>query len=164
MNATPVRAGPSSVPSAASSFTSPAPVAPMKCPGSISSRPTAKPATASAGVRRVTWIAASARPITATLSVTTFGTRRDRRSTATAVPPPAAVITIPAGSHAVFTAVSKVLDNGLPQHGVDGRAHRGNGRHHHDRDQRREKSVLDQVLAIVPACEPEDGRHHAFHW
>src|SRR4029077_18034236 len=122
-------------------------VAPTRWPGSINSKPTANPATAWPTVRPVACAAASVTPIAARARVAALRSRRDRRSTATAAPPPAAATT---------SAGSKVLDNGLPQHGVDRLAEGGDTRHHDDRDQRRENSVFHEVLAFVIPAQTRD--------
>src|SRR5215471_1344705 len=140
-----MRPGPSSVPNAAISFTSPAPVAPMTWPGSISTRPSARPAAALDSPTVVGWNAASIRPRTAMPKVITLGTRRSRRSIAAVVLPPTAT--------APKATASKVLNNGLPQHAVDLVTERGHAGHHHDGDQHSQESVLEQVLPFFVASQ-----------
>src|SRR5262245_1293519 len=141
-NARSVAPGPSSVPTAASSFTSPPPIAPIRYPGNMSARPTRQPASASQMPTRPSPIAASPRPTRATPAVSTFGTRRIRRSIAAAVI--AAAATTINGS-----ALDIGGSNSSPEHGVDGVAHLGDGTNRNEGDQRAEQRVLEQILAGV---------------
>ena len=100
------------VPIAANSLTSPAPVAPIRCPGSISMRPTAKPASDPATVTPLVCDAANETPRAAMPRVSVFGTRRLQTSTTALAPPLAAT--------AATTATSEILGNALPEHRVDG--------------------------------------------
>src|SRR5437762_726381 len=84
-NAIRTRSGPRNVPTAASSFTSPPPVAPHRYPGSISVRPTTAPRTAPTMPTRPVLVSAIATPIAAAAPVRPFGTRRVRRSMTAAV-------------------------------------------------------------------------------
>src|SRR5712691_5237374 len=147
--------GPSSVPIAANSFTSPAPVAPTKWPGSISAKPSANPASAAATLTLVRWAAASARPRPAIPSVNRFGTRRLLRSM-TALNPP-----LPATTPT--TTTSEILSNGRPEHRHDRLSDRGHSDHHHHGDQHGQEPILDQVLAIVATNEAADGGEHVPH-
>src|SRR5436309_8606149 len=141
MKATPVRPGPSSVPSAAKSLTSPAPVAPITWPASISRVPTAKPPSAPEMPTPVMRVAASAHPSAPIPSVSGFGTRRVCRSTMALVAPPA--------STAQTVESSDILRNRPPEHVVDRRPHGSHRAQRDQRDQRDEQSVFDQVLAVV---------------
>src|SRR5207237_5168177 len=139
--------GPRIVPTAANNLTSPAPVAPTRCPGSISRRPTAKPPSAAAIDRSVRWVAARVIPTAVIPSVNQFGTRRTRKSMAALAPP------LPATA-AMTTALDGTGNNTgkrLPEHGVD----RGPDRHddgdRDDGDQRDEQAVLDKVLSLIAA-------------
>src|SRR5438093_6513200 len=155
MKAAPVRPGPSSVPSAAKSLTSPAPVAPITWPGSISRRPTAKPPSAPETPTPVMRVAASATPSAPMPSVSRFGTRRVCRSTMALEAPPA--------STAQTLESSDILRNRLPEHVVDRRpdgSHRAQG---DQRDQRHEQSVFDQVLAIVLPQQAAGSNEDAVH-
>src|SRR5438552_17496443 len=120
--------GPSNVPIAANNFTSPAPVAPITWPGSISRRPIAHPASAPATVTPDTCDAASATPSTAVARVSWLGTRRVRTSIAEAAPALSATAAKATGS--------EILSNGLPEHVVDRVPDRCHGADRHDRDER----------------------------
>src|SRR5471032_2906031 len=147
--------GPSSVPMAANSFTSPAPVAPITCPGSISRSPHANPASAIGTPSFVTCRNASVMPVSASPTVSGFGTRRLLRSTTAPAPPPAATTETATGS--------KILSNGLPEDGVDRVAHRRDARQNEHRDQHGEQAVLDQVLSLVVTNQIADGGEHTHH-
>src|SRR5580704_7261786 len=155
MNALRMPAGPSSVPSAANSFTSPAPVAPITWPGSSSSSPHRPPRSADAIPSVVTWNSASARPVSARPPVSTFGTRRTFKSTAAPAPPPAVTSDTTTGS--------EILSNGLPEHRVDRIADRRHAREDEDGDEHGQQAVLDQVLAFVVAHEISNGGDHTGH-
>src|SRR5919201_4446861 len=145
--------GPSKVPRAANSFTSPAPVAPTKCPGSISTNPTANPASAPATETPVTCNAANARPSAVIASVSWFGTRRVFKSTSAPTPPLVATTATKMASDA--------LSNGLPEPRVNRVADRPDRRERHDRDERRQQPVFDQVLALVAA--PNQSHNEETH-
>src|SRR2546422_7491221 len=147
--------GPSRVPMAANSFTSPAPVAPTKWPGSISAKPSANPASAAGTLTLVRCVAASARPRAAIPSVNGFGTRRLLRSMSALNPP------LPATTPTTITSES--LSNGRPEHRHDRLSERGQSHHYHHGDQDAQKPVLDQVLAIVATNEAADGGEHVLH-
>src|SRR5215470_17877764 len=155
-NARSVAPGPSSVPTAASSFTSPPPIAPIRYPGNMSARPTRQPASASKMPTRPSPTAARPRPTSAMLAVSTLGTRRIRRSMAAAVM--AATATTRNGS---------VLDirrrNGLPEDGVDGVAHMAHRSERNDSDQGSEQRVLEQVLADVGQRQASQSRFQGLH-
>src|SRR4029079_19751202 len=130
----------SSAPTAPISFTSPAPVAPRRCPGSIKSTPSASPAPAAASDSPLTPVTARATPVAAIRAVTTFGIRRVRRSIAVAISRPAA---------SAANDGSEIGGNGLSENIVDGVA---KGRHRADRehrDQRHEQAILEQILPVV---------------
>src|SRR5581483_7628569 len=148
-------AGPSRVPIAAKSFTSPAPVAPITCPGSISARPIARPASAPVTLRLVACEPASATPRAAIDRVRTLGTRRVRKSMTVAAPPAKTMTASAIGSD--------VLSNGLPEHVVDRVPDRRHGGDRDDRDQRHEQTVLEQILPVLTASEPADGDKYAVH-
>src|SRR5881394_3507442 len=155
MKATPVCQGPSSVPSAAKSLTSPAPVAPMTCPGSINTRPRARPPSAPGTLTPVTRIAASAMPSAPILKVSAFGTRRVYRSTMVLAAPPASTTQIVDGSD--------ILGNRLPEHVVDRLADGPDCTKCHERNQGHEQSVFDQVLADVTPHEAASTNEDAMH-
>src|SRR5436309_11086249 len=147
--------GPSNVPIAANSFTSPAPVAPTKWPGSMSAKPSANPASAAATLTLVRCVAASARPSAEIPNVNWFGTRRLLRSISALSPPlPATALT---------TITSEILSNGRPEHRHDRLSDRGHSDHHHHSDQHGQKPILDQVLTIVATNEAADGGEHVLH-
>src|SRR6267378_3570383 len=146
----PVRPGPSSVPNAAISLTSPAPVAPMTCAGSIRARPTARPASALTTPTPVGRNAASASPSTAMPNVIGLGTRRTRKSIA--------AVALPQPAMAQTATASKVLNNGLPQNRVDLIPQRRDAGHHEDGDQRGQKPVFEQVLPVMFSRESRDCR------
>src|SRR4051794_27842852 len=148
MNAAAVAAGPSSAPAAAKSFTSPAPVAPNRWPGSISPRPMAMPAIEPAIVNRPMPATANATPAAASDAVSTLGTRRVRTSIVAAVMPPAASV--------VSTIRSDGVANVSPEQRVNRLSKVADCCHGDDGDQRREQAVLEQVLAVGPAGQPPD--------
>src|SRR5206468_3740010 len=139
------------VPIAANSLTSPAPVAPIRCPGSISMRPTAKPASDPATVTPLVCDAANETPRAAMPRVSVFGTRRLQTSTTALAPPLAAT--------AATTATSEILGNALPEHRVDGVPNLGHRGERDDRDQRHEEGVLEQVLPLVFPHELLESSH-----
>src|SRR2546422_856619 len=105
-NAIPIRDGPSRVPTAANSFTSPAPVAPIRWPGSIRSSPRANPANAPATLTPLTWVAAIVTPTAVIPIVSGFGTRRVYKSTTAPAPTLAATV--------ATTMASEIVGNRLP--------------------------------------------------
>src|SRR5262249_43246736 len=127
--------------SAASSLTSPPPVAPMRNPGSIKRSPTSSPSSEEATPMDVACHAARATPHAAMPPVSALGTRRQARSVITPAPPAPATI-----------ATTRELDkarNRLPEKSVEGLPDRG---HRHDRDdgdERHQKRVLEQILTVV---------------
>src|SRR5437762_7152167 len=137
MKATTIAAGPSSAPDAPNSFTSPAPVAPNRCPGSIRTTPIASPASDPARETRPIPAAATARPATASESVSAFGTRRVFRSIAAAAQPAAAIVPITMTSDGLTNAVPEDVENCCADH-----VHPRDG---NDGDQRREQTVLEQI-------------------
>src|SRR5438067_5388381 len=143
MNAATMAAGPSSAPDAPNSFTSPAPVAPNRCPGSIKATPIASPASDPARETRPIPVAATARPAAASEIVSAFGTRRVRRSIAAAARPAAASVPI--------TMTSDGLTNAAPDHAVNCLSYCRDARDGDDRDQRGQHCVLEQVLAVGTA-------------
>src|SRR3954454_1437034 len=150
-----IGAGPMSAPSAANSFTSPAPVPPSRWPGSISAAPSASPAAAAPTDSPLTPTAAMPMPVAASVPVNTFGTRRVRRSMAAATLAPATT--------AANTAGSNGLSNVLPERRVNRGAERGDAGHRDDRDQRGEKSVFQKILAVGAKRQAFDGRQHCRH-
>src|SRR5471030_756743 len=142
-------------PSAANSFTSPAPVAPKTWPGSISASPSANPANEAPIVMPLRPNTANATPLAASSTVSGFGTRRVHRSIAAPVPAPAVTV--------VSTRTSEGLTNAPPEDVVNRVAQRADADHREDRDQRREQSVFEQVLAVVPLHETADRREYLCH-
>ena len=69
--------GPTMAPTAAMSFTSPAPVAPSAWPGSIRANPTTIPRAAAASETPLAPVAAIPMPVAAIAAVSRFGMRRD---------------------------------------------------------------------------------------
>src|SRR5260370_2859350 len=147
--------GPSSVPIAANSLTSPAPVAPTMCHGSMSNSPTANPTSAAARLTGVTCNRARTTPVSAMPIVSGFGTRRVLRSTRALTPPLAAT--------AAITIGSKILNNGLPEHRLDDGGQRRQGSQHEHRDQHGEEPVLEQVLSVLETNEPANRGAHNSH-
>src|SRR5438034_10961534 len=143
------------VPIAANSLTSPAPVAPIRCPGSISMSPTAKPASDPATVTPLVCDAANETPRAAMPRVSVFGTRRLQTSTTALAPPLAAT--------AATTATSEILGNALPEHRVDGVPNLGHRGERDDRDQSREQAVLEQILPVLTANVPGEQDKNAVH-
>src|SRR5512141_3142414 len=123
---------PITAPIAAISLTSPAPVAPIAWPGSISSRPATIPATDAPTEMPLSPDAASAIPRAAIDPVSTFGIRRVRMSTIVAVSAPAA--------SATNAGLKAGGGNRVPEDGGDRGAERGHGAHGHDRDERDQQS------------------------
>src|SRR5438445_3459112 len=148
-------AGPSSDPMAANSFTSPAPVAPNRWPGSMSARPTKNPRAAAPTVRWPIPAAANPRPLSASRPVSAFGTRRVLRSTNAAAATPAASVPI--------TMKSDDLTNGAPEHVVNRLANRGDADDGDERYQRRQQPVFEQVLAVGFASRTRDCRDQPLH-
>src|SRR5471032_2136930 len=142
-------------PAAARSLTSPAPVAPIMCPGSISRRPTAIPPSEAPMLRPLIPHTAKITPISARPAVSGFGTRRVHMSIAAPVPVPATTV--------VMTMRSDGQANVPPERRVDRVAERGDAHHGHDRDQRGEQSVFDEVLALVSKHQASDRHHHLRH-
>src|SRR5262249_21158912 len=135
----------SSVPMAANSLTSPAPVAPTRCPGSISARPAANPSSASVGDSAPRRAAATTRPKAVIPSVSTFGMRRVYRSTR--------VLESPLPATALTATGSEILSNVVPEDVGDRLSQRGYRSKSDERDQGREQPVLEQVLGFIPAHE-----------
>src|SRR4029077_1217255 len=142
-------------PAAAKSLTSPAPVAPITCPGSISRRPTASPPSEAPSVRPLMPHAAKITPIVARPIVSGFGTRRVHKSIAAPVPVPATTMAI--------AMRSEGLANAAPEHRIDRAAERGDAHHRGDRDQRGEKSVFEEVLSFVLKDQASGRRNHLRH-
>src|SRR5690606_18417220 len=152
MNATTVPAGPSQVPSAASSFTSPAPVPPKRCPGSISRSPSAAPVSAPAVDCSDTPTAAAASPARATVAVITFGMRPVRRSTAAAMPAAARMATSDTASEAGSS-------DDLPERAVDRVAECPHGTNRDDGDEANQQRVLEQVLSVLAMRQAHEPMH-----
>src|SRR5581483_8456732 len=147
--------GPRKVPSAANSFTSPAPVAPTTWPGSMTKNPTSSPAIACGSVTAPIPNAAAARPARAVAPVSTFGMRRVRRSMAVLDAPPAAMAATVIGS--------EILSNVQPEHVVDRVAEYRHRAGREDRDERGEQPVLEQVLTVGLSQHPADGGDQLRH-
>src|SRR5580765_4413418 len=147
--------GPMNAPAAAKSLTSPAPVAPIMCPGSISTRPSARPASDAPSVMPLMPHTAKMTPTVARPTVSGFGTRRVHMSIAAPVPVPAPTV--------ASTMKSDGLANAAPEHRVERVADHLDAGHHDDRDQRAEQSVFEQILALVPKHQTPDRRHHLRH-
>src|SRR5436190_1020197 len=143
-------AGPMIAPTAANSLTSPAPVPPITCPGSISTRPSTKPNSDAPMVRPLMPDAANATPLAARSTVSGLGTRRVHTSIAAPAPAPAATVAI--------TIMSEGSANAAPEQVVDCLADRGDARHREHRDQRGEEPVFHQVLPLVSKDQASD-RH-----
>src|SRR5688572_25459888 len=141
-----VSQGPSSVPRAASSFTSPPPVAPKRCPGSIRRSPTTPPATAAPIPMRLIPAAAITRPTIVTAPVSVFGTRRVLRSITEAARPHPSTI--------VSTSASEDVGDDIPEPQLDHAGESIDGGQHGNRDECREHAVFDQVLPVVTPVEP----------
>src|SRR6478736_1134346 len=155
MNAAAVAAGPSSAPAAAKSLTSPAPVAPNRCPGSINPKPMAMPAIEPAIVNRPMPATANATPAAASDAVSAFGTRRVRTSIAAAAnPPPASVVS---------TIRSDGVANVSPEQRVNRLSKVADAEYRDHGNQRREQAVLEQVLAVGPARQPPDCHNNPLH-
>src|SRR5580765_8005082 len=148
--------GPSSVPSAASSFTSPAPVPPSKCPGNISANPIRAPTRAPAIEWPESPRPASARPTTATVAVSRFGIRPVRRSMVAAAPE--------AATTAASTIASDVgSSNDLPQHVVDLVAYCRHRAERDECDQPAQQRVFEQILAVIGPDLFGDERDDVLH-
>ena len=137
--------GPSRLPTAAISFTSPAPVAPSTCPGSMSTRPITHPSTAAPTDTPPKPNAASPRPAPAIVPVRTLGIRRVRRSTTVATSRPA----ISTASDALAAA-----GDDLPEHRVDGVSNRRDGSECDKGNERAEQRVLEKILTVLLAAQP----------
>src|SRR5213593_103500 len=148
-------AGPMIAPTAANSLTSPAPVPPITCPGSISTSPSTKPNSDAPTVRPLIPDAANATPLAASSTVSGLGTRRVHRSIAAPAPAQAATVAI--------TITSEGSANAAPEQVVACLADRGDARHREDRDQRGEESVFHQVLPLVSKDEASDCHLHQCH-
>src|SRR3954470_8236737 len=148
-------AGPTNAPAAANSLTSPAPVAPIRCPGSISARPSARPASEAPSDRPPMPHAAETPPTAASPIVSGFGTRRVRRSIAAPMPVPATRVAIAINSEG--------LANLHPENVVDRVAERFDADHGDDRNQRRQQSVFDQILARLVREQPLHCRDQVRH-
>src|SRR6185295_16920008 len=143
-----VSVGPSSAPAAASSLTSPAPVAPKMWPGIMNARPSRQPSNAAPRPTRPKPAAASPMPTAASVAVKMLGMRRVRRSITAAAPMPIAMITV--------TSASEFCSDAIPEYRLDSaaqRIHRADGR---DDDERHEQRVLEQVLPRVPLRRAPD--------
>src|SRR5688572_18740354 len=145
-NAVRIRPLPSIVPAAANNFTSPAPVAPNTCPGSIIRKPNASPASADVTVMLLTPIIDNVIPVAAVATQTTFGIRRRRMSMTAAVPSPV--------HNAPSTMRSDACANGRPEHSVQVLAEQTDPTKCHKGNQRRKDAVLEQVL---PLFEPQQS-------
>src|SRR5205823_5100096 len=154
-NAPTIGAGPSSDPIAANSFTSPAPVAPNRCPGSINARPRRNPANAPPIDTPLMPVAANTTPASASSAVSVFGTRRVRTSIAAAAAAPA--VSVPS------TMRSDGLTNVSPEHVVNRLPQRADADDRDDGNERRQQSVLEKVLAVARAAEPSESRHQPLH-
>src|SRR5262249_12432860 len=143
-----MRPAPITAPAAAKSFTSPAPVAPMTCPGSMIASPSARPAHDDSTVTPLAPQTAKRTPLTASVPVRTFGTRLVRRWIKARARAPAT--SVPS------TTRSEGCNNGLPQHVVDRVAHGRDADDRHERDQASEQRVLDQILPFVVTDEPSN--------
>src|SRR4051812_13553739 len=145
-NITTTAPGPTTVPSAPISFTSPAPVPPAMWPGSIRPRPSAPPATDASGDVPVTAATASVSPVAAVAAVSAFGIRPVRRS----MPAPAIAAAAEAAKERSDIGSRDDLPQGLVDHVADG-GHRAEG---DQGDERAEHCVLDQILPVVSAEPP----------
>src|SRR5688572_32397485 len=143
-NAVRIRPLPSIVPAAANNFTSPAPVAPNTCPGSIIRKPNASPASADVTVMLLTPIIDNVIPVAAVATQTTFGIRRCRMSMTAAVPSPA--------HNAPSTTRSDACANGRPEHSVQMLTQQADCTERDKSNQRGQQPVLEQVL---PRFEPQ---------
>src|SRR5262249_38206382 len=128
------RPGPRNVPTAAISFTSPAPVAPITWPGSMSSSPVVRPSSACSGVTPPP-PNASPNPAPAIAPVSQFGMRRVRTSVTTAA-------ASPSESARKGTMVLERGLNGFPEHVVNRASDSRDGTESHKGDQRAEEGVL----------------------
>src|SRR5712671_2877271 len=154
-NAIAIPRGPSSVPTAASSFTSPAPVLPTICPGNISSSPAPKPSMAPSAPTPSMRAAAIVIPIAATPNVSQFGTRRVFRSTI------AATVVLPAT--AVRTMGSDSTRERLPEHRVHDLAHFADRKERGHRDEAGQEPILDEILALCGDGEHADSQQETAH-
>src|ERR1051325_2930976 len=141
-----VSLGPSSAPAAASSLTSPAPVAPKMWPGIMNARPSRHPRIEAPRPTRPKPAAARPTPTAASVAVKRLGMRRVRRSITAAAPMPTAMT-------AVTSASEVCIGDGIPKDGLDGAAQRADGADGGDHDERHEQRVLEQVLPRV-ATQP----------
>src|SRR5579864_1824126 len=154
-NASSVAPGPSQAPMAAKSLTSPAPVAPITWPGSMTRRPTARPAAARIGVTALQPAHAATKPATVIVAVSALGIRRDRTSVTMLMAPAAAIASTAIGLES--------CTNAHPEHVVNLGADRSDGAHGKNCDQRGQQSVLEQILAIFFARQPPDDCNYLLH-
>src|SRR6187399_921579 len=155
MNAMAMPFGPSSVPSAANSLTSPAPVAPITWPGSISASPTANPKSAWTIDTVPFPVAASIKPAMAMPSVSGFGIRRVYRSTT--------ALDAPLLATALTSRGSEILSNVVPENRIDRVSHGHHRAECDDRNQDYQQPVLQKVLPLVLLDQPSDYRKHLLH-
>src|SRR5947207_644583 len=137
-----VSLGPSSAPAAASSLTSPAPVAPKMWPGIMNARPSRQPSSDAPRPTRPKPAAARPMPMAASVAVRMLGMRRVRRSITAAAP-------MPIATTAVTSASELCISDGIPEHRLDGAAHGVDRTDGSDDDERHEQRVLEQVLSRV---------------
>src|SRR4051812_40649083 len=147
--------GPMNAPTAANNFTSPAPVAPIKCPGSISARPSARPASDAPSERPPMPNAAKATPVAANPIVSGFGTRRVHKSIAAPTPVPLTTVAI--------ARKSDGLANLGPEDTGNRVAERRDTDNRREGDQRRQQTVFDQILSVVLEKQPCESCHQARH-
>ena len=131
-NALITRAGPMMAPIAAISLTSPAPVAPSRCPGIISAKPTTSPRSEADKLRPLNPAAARVTPTPAIVAVSRLGMRRVRTSMTVAASAPAATAT----KAALDTGSNRRPENCLNR--VADGGHRTDGE---ERDQGHEQAV-----------------------
>src|SRR6185503_907268 len=148
-----VSLGPSRAPAAASSLTSPAPVAPKMWPGIMNARPSRQPSSAAPRPTRPKPAAARPMPMAAKVAVRMLGMRRVRRSITAAAPMPTATIAV--------TRASEFCSNAIPEHRLDSAAQRVDRAQSRDDDERHEQRVLEQVLARVRLRPPPDRLPYA---
>src|SRR5262245_11331231 len=141
--------GPTNEPIAAISFTSPAPVAPSACPGSISKSPNTNPSAAAPSEMPLNPDAANPIPAPAIDAVTALGMRRVRISTIEATHTPDASAT-----KAQLETVGKVLRYVVPEERRNGVAHARHRANRHEGNQRDQQGVFEQVLPVL--VRPEE--------
>src|SRR5437867_2762920 len=115
-NASTTCPAPITAPTAAKSFTSPAPVAPSTWPGSIIRQPSANPSSDDATVTRLAPVAASVIPAAAVANEIAFGIRRWRTSTTEAVPAPATTAESTNASPLVIATSSQNFTAAIARH------------------------------------------------